>query len=371
MTYPLMTDEHEPTELERWWASFDAQAQAHTTEALAYYRLGLTAGQAANWANVDFSAADAAAWTAAGFAPSEADMAAWYREAGHEDATTAYVASLADTTAGLVDEAEQVVERCAARQNEALIDEEYLLHGHDDIDGAAQAEEPYVETDADAAYADSWGDIQAERAQEQGERLADEAEEIAAGVEAREAELDAIEEDADMVGSDAWQECQRDLMAEGAFLDEGNPDVIGTEASDADYWHNAPTDADFDYTDADEMRAAGHPAAQADDYEPEGLRDALDADGYPASGPEPDGRGDHVLDQDASTWAPDADAEAARYQADTLEYAIGDDLVVGGVAYDSDQWQADGEGGVEPRQTFDTAGAAPFQDDGYDDADGF
>jgi hypothetical protein len=42
---------------------------------------------------------------------------------------------------------------------------------------------------------------------------------------------------------------------------------------------------------------------------------------------------------------------ADQYQRDTLEYAIGDDLVVNGVAYDSDVWEHDGEGGVRRRQT--------------------
>jgi hypothetical protein len=37
------------------------------------------------------------------------------------------------------------------------------------------------------------------------------------------------------------------------------------------------------------------------------------------------------------------------HQDATLEYAVGDDLVIGGVVYDRDQWQPDGEGGVEPR----------------------
>ncbi len=37
------------------------------------------------------------------------------------------------------------------------------------------------------------------------------------------------------------------------------------------------------------------------------------------------------------------------YQDETLEYAVGDDLLIGGVVYDRNEWQSDGEGGVEPR----------------------
>lgn len=40
---------------------------------------------------------------------------------------------------------------------------------------------------------------------------------------------------------------------------------------------------------------------------------------------------------------------ADQYHRDTLEYAIGDDSVVSGVAYDSTVWEHDGEGEVRPR----------------------
>ncbi|MFJ2561353.1 MULTISPECIES: hypothetical protein [unclassified Streptomyces] len=35
---------------------------------------------------------------------------------------------------------------------------------------------------------------------------------------------------------------------------------------------------------------------------------------------------------------------------DFMRDVVGDDLVVGGVVYDSDVWQSDGEGGVERRE---------------------
>jgi hypothetical protein len=55
---------------------------------------------------------------------------------------------------------------------------------------------------------------------------------------------------------------------------------------------------------------------------------------------------------------------ANQYHRDTLEYAIGDDLVVSGVAHDSTGWEHDGEGGVRPRHVAaddqrSAAGAEP------------
>jgi len=47
----------------------------------------------------------------------------------------------------------------------------------------------------------------------------------------------------------------------------------------------------------------------------------------------------------------DQEAEIDRRQEEMLGYAVGDDLVVDGVVYDREQWQHDGEGGVEPRMT--------------------
>jgi len=48
-------------------------------------------------------------------------------------------------------------------------------------------------------------------------------------------------------------------------------------------------------------------------------------------------------------------AAAARHEAETWAYAIGDDhIVVSGVVYDADEWEHDGEGGVQPRRSRDT-----------------
>jgi hypothetical protein len=41
------------------------------------------------------------------------------------------------------------------------------------------------------------------------------------------------------------------------------------------HFQGGPTNADFDWTDEQEMRASGHPAAQADDYQDPGLTEAI------------------------------------------------------------------------------------------------
>jgi len=50
---------------------------------------------------------------------------------------------------------------------------------------------------------------------------------------------------------------------------------------------------------------------------------------------------------------PRQDAADGRYQKETLEYAVGDDLVVCGVAYARSEWQLDNEGGIERRRQVD------------------
>lgn len=61
-----------------------------------------------------------------------------------------------------------------------------------------------------------------------------------------------------------------------------------------------------------------------------------------------------VVGDTGDGWQPEPGSGSAllagRYQAETLAYAVGDDLVVSGVVYDRDQWEPDGEGGVVPRQ---------------------
>jgi hypothetical protein len=61
-----------------------------------------------------------------------------------------------------------------------------------------------------------------------------------------------------------------------------------------------------------------------------------------------------VVGDTGDGWQPEPGSGssllAGRHQAETLAYAVGDDLVVDGVVYDRDEWQPDGEGGVEPRQ---------------------
>jgi hypothetical protein len=84
-------------------------------------------------------------------------------------------------------------------------------------------------------------------------------------------------------------------------------------------------------------------SADADDRYAEGYGDRQAADYV-----------DRMTDRDlAGELDPPRDTAAVQAERDhqdaTLEYAVGDDLVIGGVVYDRDQWQPDGEGGVEPR----------------------
>ncbi len=372
-----------------WWTGdFETHAGQNVHDAQGYYELGLDSWTAAQWANNGISAAEAKECLQVGWQPDEAGAAATYMCAGLYTPAEALVDRLVSDTTEMLMQADRIEERDADREADFVRDWEELPDGrlvpreHDDDwydPDAPDQYPPREDSQAEIDQANEWGEIEAARAQEQGERLSDEAEAIARGVEEREAALDAMEADPEMVGSEAWAERQYEEMAErgpddedildriddaiegagwtaedqaafeaevdAAGTGEANPlyvppsergETAADQLDDLEPWPPnreptaeelesgvavmnedgdvawSPTANDFDWTDEQEMRAAGHPAAQAADYSEEPY-------------------------------------DEAQYQADTLEYGVGDDLVVGGVVYDSDEWMPDGEGGVMSR----------------------
>jgi hypothetical protein len=347
---------------DRLASEHEIQRYHELSEKLAEQGITMTGEQAGDWAAKGFNAATAEEFITAGFAVNESGSAQTYHAAGLYDGTEAYLERLEDETNDLVYQADQIEEREIERAED--FDAEYevdaetgLVKRRPEPPEDPWAPDPPVdlsaETQAEADYADSWGDIEAARAQEQGERLADEAD-ARAGAATGDVldDIDSAIDDAEATsaGWTADDQAAFDAEVDGAGGGEPNPLYVPPAddpglIEEPDAWPpvgREPTAEelesgvavanedgstswcpanDDDWTDADEARAAGHPAYQA-----EGVAEQADEDRF-----------------------------NEQYQEDTLRYAVGaddddgGDLVVSGVVYDRDQWQADGEGGVEPR----------------------
>lgn len=362
----------------------DGYRQLH--DDLAAKGIDLSPEQAGNWAAAGFPAAEARECIEAGFGPNESGSAQAYTAAGLYSPQEAFMERLIDETEQLVYEADSVIERQAERDEEFHeqyeVDEETGLARPRPRPEYEEPEEwwtppppPATESQAEADYADSWGDIEAERAQAQGEmrEYVDEGVEDAEGHANGRApgELDPADPwtpddpaetarfndwlrgqaaeggslPGDVPGDDAWNAASADATAD--FLDRSQEVIDDAESTAAgwtaedqaafeaqvdaggdgtdnplyvapggpdgndDIWSDdvptpwppldrgptdeelangsavlnedgstswSPTNADFDWTSEQEERAAGHPAAQASDYEAPGAQDAWDAE---------------------------------------------------------------------------------------------